>query len=154
LFLRRLTKKENSFVYEVVDQIITTWEKYKVFPNKKRINETRVFDRNNDDSTNVENGWLYQRTGSDGVARNICSYGGTNFLTSFPSSTVDANGNILCNGDSVSLIKDLKIKGSASKIKAGTKVKNIRLVDGDHNIDCKIDGAGAMMLKSEFVKKI
>lgn len=66
----------------------------------------------------------------------------------------DANGNILSNGNTVSLTKDLKIKGSASKIKAGTKVKNIRLVDGDHDIDCKIDGVGAMMLKSEFVKKI
>lgn len=65
----------------------------------------------------------------------------------------DANGNILTDGDTVSLIKDLKIKGSTSKIKAGTKVKNIRLVDGDHNIDCKVEGVGAMMLKSEFVKK-
>ena len=66
----------------------------------------------------------------------------------------DANGNILNNGDTVSLIKDLKIKGTASKVKAGTKVKNIRLVDGDHDIDCKVDGVGAMMLKSEFVKKV
>lgn len=66
----------------------------------------------------------------------------------------DANGNILHNGDSVALIKDLKIKGSSSTIKAGTKVKNIQLVDEDHNIDCKIDGFGKMGLKSEFVKKI
>jgi protein PhnA len=66
----------------------------------------------------------------------------------------DANGNVLKNGDTVSLTKDLKIKGSASKVKAGTKVKNIRLVEGDHDIDCKIDGVGAMMLKSEFVKKV
>jgi protein PhnA len=66
----------------------------------------------------------------------------------------DANGNVLSNGDTVSLIKDLKIKGTASKVKAGTKVKNIRLVEGDHDIDCKIDGVGAMMLKSEFVKKV
>lgn len=66
----------------------------------------------------------------------------------------DANGNILKDGDSVALIKDLKVKGSSSIIKAGTKVKNIRLVDGDHNIDCKIDGFGKMGLKSEFVKKI
>ncbi len=66
----------------------------------------------------------------------------------------DANGTILQDGDTVSLTKDLKIKGSSSKIKAGTKVKNIRLVDGDHNIDCKVDGVGPMMLKSEFVKKI
>ena len=66
----------------------------------------------------------------------------------------DANGNILHNGDSVALIKDLKIKGSSSVIKAGTKVKNIQLVDEDHDIDCKIDGFGKMGLKSEFVKKI
>lgn len=66
----------------------------------------------------------------------------------------DANGNILTDGDSVTIIKDLKVKGSSSALKQGTKVKNIRLVDGDHNIDCKIDGFGAMKLKSEFVKKI
>ena len=65
----------------------------------------------------------------------------------------DSNGNILNDGDSVTIIKDLKVKGSSSSIKIGTKVKNIRLVDGDHNIDCKIDGFGAMQLKSEFVKK-
>lgn len=66
----------------------------------------------------------------------------------------DANGNVLNDGDSVSIIKDLKVKGSSSTLKIGTKVKSIRLVDGDHNIDCKIDGFGAMKLKSEFVKKI
>lgn len=66
----------------------------------------------------------------------------------------DSNGNILSDGDSVTVIKDLKVKGSPSPIKKGTKVKNIRLVDGDHNIDCKIDGFGAMSLKSEFVKKL
>lgn len=66
----------------------------------------------------------------------------------------DANGNILQDGDTVTIIKDLKVKGSSSSLKIGTKVKNIRLVDGDHNIDCKIDGFGAMSLKSEFVKKI
>ncbi len=65
----------------------------------------------------------------------------------------DANGNVLQNGDSVTLIKDLKVKGSPSPLKMGTKVKNIRLVEGDHNIDCKIEGFGAMSLKSEFVKK-
>ena len=65
----------------------------------------------------------------------------------------DANGNELQDGDSVTVIKDLKIKGSSSVVKVGTKVKNIRLVDGDHDIDCKIDGIGAMQLKSEFVKK-
>lgn len=66
----------------------------------------------------------------------------------------DANGNILNDGDSVTIIKDLKVKGASSPLKIGTKVKNIRLVEGDHNIDCKIDGFGAMKLKSEFVKKI
>lgn len=65
----------------------------------------------------------------------------------------DSNGNILADGDSVIVIKDLKVKGSSSVVKVGTKVKNIRLVEGDHNIDCKIDGIGAMKLKSEFVKK-
>ncbi|MFS0821152.1 zinc ribbon domain-containing protein YjdM [Bacillus sp. 1P02SD] len=65
----------------------------------------------------------------------------------------DANGNILNDGDTVTVIKDLKVKGSSSTLKQGTKVKNIRLVEGDHNIDCKIDGFGAMKLKSEFVKK-
>ncbi len=66
----------------------------------------------------------------------------------------DAHGNTLADGDSVSLIKDLKLKGSSTVVKVGTKVKNIRLVEGDHNIDCKIDGIGAMQLKSEFVKKV
>lgn len=66
----------------------------------------------------------------------------------------DANGNVLQDGDSVTVIKDLKIKGSSSVVKVGTKVKNIRLIDGDHDIDCKIDGIGAMQLKSEFVKKV
>jgi protein PhnA len=65
----------------------------------------------------------------------------------------DANGNILQNGDTVVTIKNLPVKGATQSIKAGTKVKNIRLVDSDHNIDCKIDGFGAMALKSEFVKK-
>ena len=66
----------------------------------------------------------------------------------------DAHGNILQDGDTVTVIKDLKIKGSSSVVKVGTKVKNIRLADGDHDIDCKIDGIGAMQLKSEFVKKV
>lgn len=65
----------------------------------------------------------------------------------------DANGNILNDGDTITVIKDLKVKGSSSSVKIGTKVKNIKLVDGDHDIDCKIDGFGAMKLKSEFVKK-
>ena len=64
-----------------------------------------------------------------------------------------ANGNLLADGDAVTIIKDLKVKGSSSTLKIGTKVKSIRLVEGDHNIDCKIDGFGAMKLKSEFVKK-
>ena len=65
----------------------------------------------------------------------------------------DAHGNSLQDGDSVTVIKDLKVKGSSLVVKVGTKVKNIKLVEGDHNIDCKIDGIGAMQLKSEFVKK-
>ena len=67
----------------------------------------------------------------------------------------DAHGNILNDGDTVTVIKDLKIKGSSQVVKVGTKVKNIRLLpESDHNIDCKIDGIGAMKLKSEFVKKV
>lgn len=66
----------------------------------------------------------------------------------------DANGNQLQEGDSVTLIKDLKIKGSSQVAKIGTKIKIIRLVEGDHNIDCRMDGIGPMMLKSEFVKKV
>jgi len=66
----------------------------------------------------------------------------------------DANGNVLVDGDSVTVIKNLKVKGSSLVVKVGTKVRNIRLVDGDHDIDCKIDGIGAMKLKSEFVKKV
>ena len=66
----------------------------------------------------------------------------------------DANGNVLNAGDNVTVVKDLKIKGSSAVVKVGVKVKIIRLVDGDHDIDCKIDGLGAMLLKSEFVKKV
>jgi protein PhnA len=65
----------------------------------------------------------------------------------------DAHGNILMDGDTVSVIKELKVKGSSSVVKVGTRVQNIRLIGGDHDIDCKIDGIGAMKLKSEFVKK-
>jgi protein PhnA len=65
----------------------------------------------------------------------------------------DSVGNELKDGDTVTVIKDLKVKGSSSTVKVGTKVKNIRLVDGDHDIDCRIEGIGAMGLKSEFVKK-
>lgn len=66
---------------------------------------------------------------------------------------LDSNGATLQDGDTITVIKDLKVKGTSSVIKIGTKVKNIRLIEGDHNIDCKIDGFGAMKLKSEFVKK-
>lgn len=66
----------------------------------------------------------------------------------------DANGNQLQDGDTITVMKNLKVKGSSLVVKVGTKVKNIRLVEGDHNIDCKIDGIGAMKLKSEFVKKV
>lgn len=66
----------------------------------------------------------------------------------------DAHGTILVDGDSVTVIKDLKVKGSSSVVKKGTKVKNIKLIDEDHDIDCKIDGIGAMKLKTEFVKKL
>ncbi|HKT95523.1 MAG TPA: zinc ribbon domain-containing protein YjdM [Paraburkholderia sp.] len=66
----------------------------------------------------------------------------------------DSAGNVLQDGDTVTVIKDLKLKGSGGVIKMGTKVKNIRLVDSDHDIDCKIDGFGAMSLKSEFVRKV
>lgn len=66
----------------------------------------------------------------------------------------DANGNLLQDGDTVTVIKDLKIKGTSLVVKVGTKVKNIRLVEGDHNIDCKIEGIGPMKLKSEFVRKV
>lgn len=68
-------------------------------------------------------------------------------------SITDANGNTLQDGDTVTVIKDLKVKGSSAVVKVGTRVKNIRLVEGDHDIDCKIDGIGAMKLKSQFVKK-
>jgi protein PhnA len=70
-----------------------------------------------------------------------------------PLVVKDANGNLLQDGDTVIVIKNLPIKGASGPLKAGTKVKNIRLADGDHNIDCKISGFGAMALKSEFVKK-
>lgn len=65
----------------------------------------------------------------------------------------DSAGNVLQDGDTVTVIKDLKLKGSSGVVKMGTKVKNIRLVDSDHDIDCKIDGFGPMSLKTEFVKK-
>jgi protein PhnA len=70
-----------------------------------------------------------------------------------PRVVCDAHGTVLQDGDSVTVIKDLKLKGSSLVVKVGTKVKNIRLAEGDHDIDCKIEGIGAMQLKSEFVKK-
>ena len=70
------------------------------------------------------------------------------------TSICDANGTILTDGDTITVIKDLKVKGTSTTVKVGTKVKNIRLVGGDHDIDCKIDGIGAMKLKSEFVRKV
>jgi len=66
----------------------------------------------------------------------------------------DANGNVLNDGDTVTVIKDLKVKGTSSVVKVGTKVKGIRLVDGDHDIDCKVPGIGQMKLKTQFVKKV
>lgn len=74
--------------------------------------------------------------------------------TGEPRTVRDAHGNVLADGDTVTVIKDLKVKGSSLVVKVGTKVKNIRLVDGDHDIDCRIDGIGAMQLKSAFVKKV
>lgn len=85
-----------------------------------------------------------------------CAHEWTNDAEEQISNAVfkDANGNILQDGDTVTVIKDLKVKGSSLVVKVGTKVKNIRLVGGDHDIDCKIDGIGPMKLKSQFVKKV
>jgi len=77
-----------------------------------------------------------------------------NDVTEDAKKVKDSNGNVLNDGDTITVIKDLKVKGSSSVLKRGTRVKNIKLVEGDHDIDCKIDGFGAMKLKSEFVKKI
>jgi protein PhnA len=86
-----------------------------------------------------------------------CAHEWPKLATAAPSEQAriykDAFGNVLVDGDSVTVIKDLKIKGSSLVVKVGTKVKSIRLIDGDHDIDCKIDGIGAMQLKTEFVKK-
>jgi protein PhnA len=71
-----------------------------------------------------------------------------------PTVFKDANGTVLSDGDTITVIKDLKVKGSSLVVKVGTKVKNIRLVEGGHDIDCKIDGIGPMQLKSEFVRKV
>ena len=90
------------------------------------------------------------------ICPELCFTNGNDELQSQESDELivkDANGNLLADGDSVTIIKDLKVKGSSSMLEIGTKVKNIRLVEGDHNIDCKIDGFGPMKLKSEFVKR-
>lgn len=85
----------------------------------------------------------------------MCSWEGTLESTEEVQTVFkDANGNVLQDGDSVVIIKDLKVKGSSQPLKQGTKVKSIRLVDGDHDIECRIDGFGAMQLKTEFVKKV
>lgn len=78
---------------------------------------------------------------------------GNEMLVDMKKVVKDANGNVLQDGDTVTVIKDLKVKGSSLVVKVGTKVRNIRLVEGDHDIDCKIDGIGAMKLKSQFTKK-
>jgi protein PhnA len=79
----------------------------------------------------------------------------TEALAESPDGVIkDSVGNVLQDGDSVTVIKDLKVKGSSTVVKVGTKVRNIRLVEGDHDIDCKIDGIGAMKLKSQFVRKL
>lgn len=87
-----------------------------------------------------------------------CPECGHEWAPEMPSDAVqevrDSVGNVLQDGDAVTVIKDLKVKGSSSVVKVGTKVRSIRLVDGDHDIDCKIPGIGQMGLKSEFVKKI
>lgn len=82
-----------------------------------------------------------------------CSYEWNPVIEEEKNAVRDSNGNILNDGDSVIVIKDLKVKGSSNDIKQGTLVKDIRLVEGDHDIDCRVDGFGAMQLKSEFVKK-
>ncbi|MCX5774672.1 MAG: zinc ribbon domain-containing protein YjdM [Fusobacteria bacterium] len=87
----------------------------------------------------------------------VCSYEWSSTEETFPEENLevkDAHGTVLNDGDAISVIKDLKVKGSSLVVKIGTKVKNIKLCGGGHNIDCKIDGIGAMKLKSEFVKKI
>ncbi len=91
--------------------------------------------------------WVCPECGEEWSPETVADGSGSEILIK------DANGNPLANGDSVVVIKDLKVKGTSSVVKVGTKVKNIRLVPGDHNIDCKIPGVGAMALKSEFVKK-
>lgn len=103
-------------------------------------------------------GFEYTYENGDQIACPECSYNWSITDPQMPKDEVileqvkDANGNVLKDGDSVVVIKDLKVKGSSNVVKVGTKVRNIRLVEGDHNIDCKIDGIGPMKLKSEFVR--
>ena len=82
------------------------------------------------------------------------SAGGETEVASDDAVKKDSVGNVLQDGDTITVIKDLKVKGTSLVVKVGTKVKNIRLCDGDHDIDCKIDGIGPMKLKSEFVRKV
>lgn len=96
--------------------------------------------------------YTYELNGQ--LACPMCGFEWENTTTIEGFIVKDCNGKILQDGDTVTVIKDLKVKGSSNSIKVGTKVKNIRIVDKDHNIDCKIDGFGAMSLKSEFVKKV
>ena len=102
--------------------------------------------------TKCASGYVY----FDGV-NNVCPECAYEWHPEFAETgnaeVIDANGNVLKDGDDVIIIKDLKVKGSSTPLKQGTKVRNIKLVDKDHNIDCKIEGFGAMSLKSEFVKK-
>ena len=103
---------------------------------------------------NCNSEWTYEEAGMFVCPE--CGHEWSGSTESLPEDTLvvkDANGNTLSDGDTIIVIKDLKVKGSSSVVKVGTKVKNIRLVEGDHDIDCKVPSIGAMQLKSEFVKK-
>jgi len=103
---------------------------------------------------NCNSEWTYEEAGMFVCPE--CGHEWSGSTESLPEDTLvvkDANGNTLSDGDTIIVIKDLKVKGSSSVVKVGTKVRNIRLVEGDHDIDCKVPGIGAMQLKSEFVKK-
>lgn len=84
----------------------------------------------------------------------VCPECGLEWTPEAETRVRDSVGNVLADGDTVTVIKDLKVKGSSSVVKVGTKVRGIRLVEGDHDIDCKVPGIGQMGLKSEFVKKV
>lgn len=103
---------------------------------------------------NCNSEWTYEEAGAFVCPE--CGHEWSGSTENLPEDTMvvkDANGNTLSDGDTIVVIKDLKVKGSSLVVKVGTKVKNIRLVEGDHDIDCKVPGIGAMQLKSEFVKK-